>query len=229
MKYVLLLLALMAPTLAAAQDTCAGQPTREEDQDFWLWILSCLALQLIAMAGVFFLGRYFGGKSAEPVIKYDIGIQKNEPIVSQRLREQVRELRDELCISKFEANNSLEAAREARAAHALSQEEVYALSDLVLNAQSLIRALEREMDDHGGRFPFNNEIYFSKKGSCWHHRDCHIVEQLSEANRLVMRGCCYCAAGAGLPDRMVYPVGWCVRQDIHAWLATYASFSNGLR
>ena len=181
------------------------------------------------MVGIFLLGRYLGGKSFEPVIKYDIGIQKNEPIVSQRLREQVRELRDELRISKFEANNSLEAAREARAAQELSQEEVFALSDLVLNAQSLIRALEREMDDHAERCPFNNEIYLSKKGICWHHRDCHIVEQLCEANKLVMKGCCYCAAGGAPPDRMVYPRGWCLRQDIHAWLQSYAAFSHGSR
>ena len=37
------------------------------------------------MAGIFLLGRYFGGKSIEPVTKYDIGIQKNESIVSQSL------------------------------------------------------------------------------------------------------------------------------------------------
>ena len=49
------------------------------------FFLSCLALQLFAMAGIFLLGRYFGGKSIEPVTKYDIGIQKNESIVSQSL------------------------------------------------------------------------------------------------------------------------------------------------
>ena len=229
-KYVLLLLALLAPTLAGAQDTCARQPAREEeDQVLRFWIISCLVLQLFAMFGVFLLGRYFGGKSTEPVIKYDIGIQKNEPIVGQRLREQVRELRDELRISKFEANNSLEAAREARAAQALSQEEVFALSDLVLNAQSLVRALEREMDECAEKCSFNHEIYMSKKGICWHHRDCHIVEQLCEANKMVMKGCCYCVAGGTPPDRMVYPRGWCLRQDIQAWLQSYAAFSHGSR
>ena len=168
---------------ARAEDTCfevsLEKPTEEPDYlSFWILVLA--ACHMFAMATVFTVGRWTAS-STKPQLA-DAAAQKEEQVVPQRLRELNLDLKRDLTEVTRRAEKNLAAAQEARAALALQEPEVEALRGLVLDAESLLKALEREMDHHAEMCPFLREIHVSKKGECWHMAGCHVAEQIAPHN-----------------------------------------------
>ena len=171
---------------------------------------------MAAMIAVFTVGRWTASPN-KPLVK-EAGVQKEEQLVPQRLRELNKSLKDDLEQANRHAQQSLAAAREARAALALQEPELNELRRIVQEGYSLVQALEKEMEHHSEMCPFRHEIYVSKKGDCWHVAGCHITPQIAEHNLVVVRGCAYCAGCNPPPFRHFYPGGWCIHDDMHQWL-----------
>ena len=178
----------------------------------------------MALFGMFILGRCT--KFLFPPARHDVSTQKDEAVVPQRLRQLNTKLQADHDQSLHQVEESKKAAQEARAALALQEEELDALRNLCLAARELFRNLEAEMEDHAARCPFTREIYASKRGECWHLESCHLTEQITEKNMLVMRRCPYCAGVNPPPDRMLYPQGWCIRHDVHHWYRAFEQYSS---
>lgn len=211
-------------TAGTAQSETCSKSAEEENESLWFWIFLFATFHIVVLCAVFAVGRR--SKKHRVLELKDVATQKNEPIVHERLRELNRKLQAELDDAENHRNQSLRAAREARAAMALQEEDMDALRALCNTAKDIFRALEVEMDDHAARCPYTQEIYASKKGGCWHRETCHIKRQIVENNMLVMRPCPYCAGVAAPPDRMLYPAGWCIRMDIHQWYRDHDLYSS---
>ena len=153
-------------------------PQADDYLSFWILVLA--ACHMFAMATVFTVGRWTAS-STKPQLA-DAAAQKEEQVVPQRLRELNLDLKRDLTEVTRRAEKNLAAAQEARAALALQEPEVEALRGLVLDAESLLKALEREMDHHAEMCPFLREIHVSKKGECWHMAGCHVAEQIAPHN-----------------------------------------------
>ena len=214
----------MMVATAGETNTCPTTEAPEEQDSLWFWILVLAAVHVMALFGMFILGRCT--KFLFPPARHDVSTQKDEAVVPQRLRQLNTKLQADYDHGLRQVEESKKAAQEARAALALQEEELDALRNLCLAARDLFRNLEAEMEDHAARCPFTREIYASKRGECWHLESCHLTEQITEKNMLVMRRCPYCAGVNPPPDRMLYPQGWCIRHDVHHWYRTFEQYSS---
>ena len=204
-------------TARAHPDMCTLEESpSEESSHLVFWILMLGACHMAAMVAVFATGRLTATVPKPQMV--EAGVQKEEQLVPQRLRELNLSLRGDLEQTNRRAQQSLAAAREAREALALQEPEIHELRRLLQNGYSLVEAMTKEMEHHGSMCPFQREIYVSKKGDCWHVADCHVTPQIADHNLVVVRGCAYCAGCNPPPHRHFYPGGWCINDDIQQWL-----------
>ena len=181
-------------TLAAGKaesDTCLKVETDtpgndDSSGDMWLSLFMMLHLGLM-MCLVFLCGRASKSPSSSEKPEstaVDASVQKDDPIVLQRWCEIAKE-------ETRKANEYSAAAREARKALDLLT-EANELRSLVEDGDQLLKALVTEMEDHARKCPCGKELFVVRKGRCWHHFGCHILEQAVPANVQAVRGCSFC-------------------------------------
>ena len=204
---------LATGVLEAEPATCAMEEPRN---DFWndlFWFAVFAMACMFPLCAAFLLGRCSRQSKKPPIEKVDTvetSTQKDQPIIPKRLREELKK-------EKALGAEHFAAAREARTALSLSMQEVSDLRDLVRDGARLLRRLEIAVDQHMQNCPHACPTFASRHGDCWHFRSCHVVEQITERNLLLMRGCAYCADQRGPLDFGFFPPT--LRGDIQAWLA----------
>ena len=149
----------------------------------------------------------------------EAGVQKDEAIVSARLREVLEK-------EKVKSEESQKAAREARKAldlclmetHGFTA-EIFDLKALVKHGAMLLRRVETAMDNHMEACPRRVVIVSSRQGDCWHYPECHMVEQMADRDRQSLRCCAYCGDKWCPLDVRNPTLGGALRAEIHAWFA----------
>ena len=120
----------MMVATAGETNTCPTTEAPEEQDSLWFWILVLAAVHVMALFGMFILGRCT--KFLFPPARHDASTQKDEAVVPQRLRQLNTKLQADHDHSLRQVEESKKAAQEARAALALQEEELDALRNLCL-------------------------------------------------------------------------------------------------
>ena len=206
----LLMLSLLA--MAQGQQCEKGEEKEENNEHLWMWLAILAPIHVIVMTGIFMAGRWSCNTEIAPKPKTkEVEIQKDEPIVHQRLRDLLEQ-------EKIRAEESLRSARESRAALNLQNDEVVNLRALTTDGHRLIRNTIMEMDLHSSLCPFTRPIMTASTGECWRHETCHIVRQIT-SHLMTRRACAYCASLRPPPDRVEDNSGTTLRRELEAWLA----------
>ena len=190
---------LATGALEAEPATCSMEEPRNDFGNDLFWFAVFAMACMFPLRAAFLLGRCSRQSEKFPLEKVDMvetSTQKDQPIIPERLREELKK-------EKALGAEHFAAAREARTA-------------LVRDGARLLRRLETAVDQRMQNCPHACPTFASRHGDCWHFRSCHVVEQITERNLLSMRGCAYCADQRGPLDFGFPPT---LRGDIQAWLA----------
>ncbi|CAK9047473.1 Uncharacterized protein SCF082_LOCUS26587 [Durusdinium trenchii] len=123
----LLVLSLLA--MAQGQQCEKGEEKEENNEHLWMWLAILALIHVIVMTGIFMAGRWSCNTDTAPKPKTkEVEIQKNEPIVHQRLRDLLEQ-------EKIRAEEALRSARESRAALNLQNDEVVNLRALTTDGE----------------------------------------------------------------------------------------------
>ena len=229
MKNVLFwfMLFMMVNSCRASSDMCWSNGTDHSEHTEDLGLLF-MGIALILMAGHLCLWLCYRRRATFA----HVGVQKDEALVHHRLREL-------LAREKEENHNHLRACLEARRGMSLAQaennhliEENEGYKALAKDGAVLMRRLLDMLDDHWQTCPHAIDVMVSKQGQCWHREDCHLVEQMVPRNRMLVRGCSYCANRHSPVDKGSVVVGssflqlggTTARAEVSAWLADVAGF-----
>ena len=226
MKNVLFwfMLFMMVNSCRASSDMCwsNGANHMEHTEDLGLLFMG---IALILMVGHLCLWRCCRRRATLA----HVGVQKDEALVHHRLREL-------LAREKEEIRNHLRACLEARHGMSLAQaennhliEENEGYKALAKDGAVFMRRLLDMLDDHWQTCPHAIDVMVSKQGQCWRREDCHLVEQMVPRNRVLVRGCSYCANRHSPVDKASVVVGstflqlgTTTRAEVSAWLADVA-------
>ena len=215
-------------TSCHAAETCDKLPVTTSEpanDDGWLfWMIFLLLTHLLVMASSCRLCKCLHWAPVKA--SSEAGVQKDEAIVSARLREVLEK-------EKLKSEESQKAAREARKALDLClmethrfTAEIFDLKALVKDGAMLLRRAETAMDDHMEACPHRVVIVSSRQGDCWHYPECHMVEQMADRNRQSLRCCAYCGNKWCPLDVSNPALGGSLRAEIHAWFADVNSSAD---
>ena len=214
MKYIFQLLCLfwLMPHLAVGAET-----TAEKKEEFDVFGMALYTGFIMVLSTAFLVGRW-SCLPGRPTVT-EVGLQKDEPVVHSRLREELAKAQEEVSLWRNRAVEFRPFASESRAAADMVLAYQCTAENLLSEASDLLRQCLRQMVEHSSDCPFFQKIWMTRHGQRWHASP-EFAGRDRTSFRMVER-CHLCSIRMLPPDHVAQRDGESARVLVHRWLDEY--------
>ena len=174
----------------------------------------------MVLSAVYLLGRWSKSESSRhrPMTS-DAGVQKDEPVIHVRLREELAKFKEEAALWRERAVEYRDSAAESRAAADLILADQYSAESLLNEASDLLRQSLRQMDVHSNECLFYQQIWVTRHGYRWHRtRECTALQGRNTQNQQLIPACQLCSSRIFATRLGGFP-SWFITSNHGPWLA----------
>ena len=213
-------LIFMLPLLASGHEV---EMEKKEEADVFGIALCTFFCMVLSLA--YLMGRWSNEVRSLPhLTTADAEVQKDEPVIHSRLREELAKAKEEAALWRERAVEYRSSAFESRASIDLIMAEQHGTESLLNEASDLLRQALRQMDVHSNECPFYQQIWVTRHGYRWHTtRHCTSLEGRSTQNQQLIPACNLCSMRILPPDLVDQNLGASMRTLVLAWLDRFES------